>query len=186
MTQSISTIVRSEVKRVIDAYHYPPQEVPVLLQAIREARTDDETVLLARAFLVRHSGHNAPEYILARKGIEAALAAWDLPQNVDEALTIAERPVDTPALDTSMHDIHINLDEDVDFPKFVVTIEVSVIDASLAIAEAVSRCDTDRVDRSTITSLSDAVHYLLDPGESPTGLQIEHSSIEAASDVDEP
>ena len=167
MTKSISELVRSEVNRVVDAHHYSLNEVPALLQAILEARTDDEMVALSRAFLVRHRENSYPAYVRACKSIEAALAAWNLPQNIDEALTIAERPVDTPALDTSMHDIEMDVDDD--FPKFVVTIEIAVIDAELAIAEAISRCDTDRVDRSTITSLSDAVHYLLDPGESPTG-----------------
>lgn len=112
MTKSLMALVRSEVNRVVDAHHYSPNEVPLLLLTMREARTDDEMAALARAFLVRHKENQFPAYVRARESIEAALAAHrgEPKDDVDETLLLAERPYDTPCLDTTLHDIEMDVD----------------------------------------------------------------------------
>lgn len=60
---------------------------------------------------------------------------------------------------------------------FVVTLEVEVFDAREVIKAARVNAKAQGI-KGAIKNTSDAVQWLLDPGVSPPGTQIEHSSIE--------
>lgn len=65
--------------------------------------------------------------------------------------------------------------------SYAVTIYVDVHDEAALIALARQTCEEDGVDAAeTVTTVSDALRYIFDPGESPAGCQILDSAVDGA------
>jgi len=114
ITPATSEIVDAAAD-VVRIHDYNPHETPPILLAISESRSDEETAALGRAFLARYANSRLPSYKTAVTRIQWALVAHGpvkpmADPDIDEALALAERPLDTPSLDTSFHDHEMNVD----------------------------------------------------------------------------
>lgn len=107
--------ISAAAREVVRVHDYALHETPPILLAIIESTSDEETEALGRAFLAHYESSRLPAYRMAVARIRWALATPGsivpmVDPDIDEALALAERPLDTPSLDTSFHDHEMNVD----------------------------------------------------------------------------